>query len=99
MQKSIDEYDSHHGVIKTTVIYNDGSKDILEYKNEYDSKGRLIKSVGPIFVEGVDSTIYDYTKYIEISYDEDGKLHKEHYKIPEKNEEYDLEYTYKYKKK
>lgn len=99
LQKSIDEYDSHHGVIKTTVFHDDGSKDVLEYKNEYDSKGRLIKSVGPIYVEGVAPTIYDYTKYLDISYDEDGKCYKEHYKIPERDEEYDLEYTYKYKKK
>lgn len=99
LQKSIDEYDSHHGVIKTTVIHDDGSKDVLEYKNEYDSKGRLIKSVGPIFVEGVNSTRYASTQYLDISYDEDGKCYKEHYKIPEKDEEYDLEYTYKYKKK
>jgi hypothetical protein len=98
-RKSIREYDSHHNTVKITNIYANGDTDILENIHEYDSKGRATKLVGPIFVEGVDPTRYAATQYIDISYNEDGDPHIMHYKIPSQNEEYDLEYTYKYKKK
>ena len=98
-RKNIDENDSHNGRSRTTVVYANGDTDILEYIREFDSKGRIVKSVGPIFVEGVDSTRYAATQYVDMSYNEDGSFHIMHYKIPAKNEEYDLEYTYKYKKK
>ena len=99
IRKSINENDSHNGRSRSTIIYANGDTDVLEYIQEYDSKGRIIKSAGPIFVEGVDPTRYATTQYVEYSYKEDGSPYILHYKIPSKNEEYDLEYTYKYKKK
>ena len=98
-RKSIREYDSHHNTVKITNIYANGDTDIFENIHEYDSKGRATKLVGPIFVEGVDPTRYAATQYVDFSYNEDGDPHIMHYKIPSQNEEYDLEYTYKYKKK
>ena len=98
-RKSINERDSHNAILRSTVVYANGDTDVLEYEQEYDSKGEIIKSVGPIFVKGVDPTRYAATQYVDFSYNEDGDPHIMHYKIPAKNEEYDLEYTYKYKKK
>ena len=98
-RKSINERDSHNGRSRSTIIYANGDTDVLEYEQEYDSKGEIIKSVGPIFVKGVDPTRYAATQYVDFSYNEDGDPYILHYKIPAKNEEYDLEYTYKYKKK
>ena len=98
-RKNISENNSNNGRTRTTVVYANGDTDVLEYIYEYDSKRRIIKHVGPIFAEGVDSTRYASTQYVEYSYDEDDRPHIMHYKIPAKNEEYDLEYTYKYKKK
>jgi hypothetical protein len=98
-RKSINERDSHNAILRSTVVYANGDTDVLEYEQEYDSKGEIIKSVGPIFVKGVDPTRYAATQYVDFSYNEDGDPHIMHYKIPAKNEEYDLECTYKYKKK
>ena len=98
-RKSISEYDSHHNIVKITNIYANGDTDVLEYIHEYDSKGRTTKLVGPIFAEGVNPTKCASTQYLDISYNEDGSFHIMHYKIPAKNEEYDLECSYKYKKK
>lgn len=98
-RKSINERDSHNAILRSTVVYANGDTDVLEYEQEYDSKGRITKSVGPIFAGGVDPTRYAATQYIDFSYNEDGSPHIMHYKIPAKNEEYDLECTYKYKKK
>ena len=98
-RKRINERDSHNAILRSTVVYANGDTDVLEYEQEYDSKGEIIKSVGPIFVKGVDPTRYAATQYVDFSYNEDGDPHIMHYKIPAKNEEYDLEYTYKYKKK
>ena len=98
-RKSINERDSHNGRSRSTIIYANGDTDVLEYEQEYDSKGEIIKSVGPIFVKGVDPTRYAATQYVDFSYNEDGSPYILHYKIPSQNEEYDLEYTYKYKKK
>ena len=98
-RKSINERNSHNGILRSTVVYANGDTDVLEYEYEYDSKGRITKSVGPIFAGGVDPTRYAATQYVDMSYNEDGSFHIMHYKIPAKNEEYDLEYTYKYKKK
>ena len=98
-RKSINERDSHNAILRSTVVYANGDTDVLEYEQEYDSKGEIIKSVGPIFVKGVDPTRYAATQYVDFSYNEDGSPYILHYKIPSQNEEYDLEYTYKYKKK
>lgn len=98
-RKSINERDSHNAILRSTVVYANGDTDVLEYEQEYDSKGRITKCVGPIFAGGVDPTRYAATQYVDFSYNEDGDPHIMHYKIPAKNEEYDLEYTYKYKKK
>ena len=98
-RKSINERDSHNAILRSTVVYANGDTDVLEYEQEYDSKGRITKSVGPIFAGGVDPTRYAATQYVDFSYNEDGDPHIMHYKIPSQNEEYDLEYTYKYKKK
>ena len=49
--------------------------------------------------EGVNTSGLAHTKYLELSFNDDGRLEKEHISIPADNEEYDLEYTYKYKKK
>ena len=98
-RKSINERDSHNAILRSTVVYANGDTDVLEYEQEYDAKGRITKSVGPIFVEGVDPTKYAATQYVDFSYGEDGNIHIMHYKIPAKNEEYDMEYSYKYKKK
>ena len=98
-RKSINERDSHNAILRSTVVYANGDTDVLEYEQEYDSKGRITKSVGPIFAGGVDPTRYAATQYVDFSYNEDGDPHIMHYKIPAQNEEYDLEFTYKYKKK
>ena len=98
-RKSINERDSHNAILRSTVVYANGDTDVLEYEQEYDSKGEIIKSVGPIFVKGVDPTRYAATQYVDFSYNEDGSPYILHYKNPSQNEEYDLEYTYKYKKK
>ena len=98
-RKSINERDSHNAILRSKVVYANGDTDVLEYEQEYDSKGEIIKSVGPIFVKGVDPTRYAATQYVDFSYNEDGSPYILHYKIPSQNEEYDLEYTYKYKKK
>lgn len=98
-RKNINEHESNDGRSRTTVVYANGDTDVLEYEQEYDSKGRITKSVGPIFAGGVDPTRYAATQYVDFSYNEDGSPYILHYKIPSQNEEYDLEYTYKYKKK
>ena len=98
-RKSINERDSHNAILRSTVVYANGDTDVLEYEQEYDSKGRITKCVGPIFAGGVDPTRYAATQYVDFSYNEDGSPYILHYKIPSQNEEYDLEYTYKYKKK
>ena len=98
-RKSINERDSHNAILRSTVVYANGDTDVLEYEQEYDSKGRITKCVGPIFAGGVDPTRYAATQYVDFSYNEDGDPHIMHYKIPAQNEEYDLEFTYKYKKK
>ena len=67
-----------------------------EYINEYDSNGRLQKTTGPKFDDG---TPYGCTEY---TYNADGTVKKEHYVNnieTYSQEEYDLEYTYTYKKK
>ena len=97
--ENINEHESNDGRSRTTVVYANGDTDVLEYEQEYDSKGRITKSVGPIFAGGVDPTRYAATQYVDFSYNEDGSPYILHYKIPSQNEEYDLEYTYKYKKK
>ena len=101
-ERIVHEEDSHGYIIKTTVTYNNGSTTSTEYINEYDSNGRLLKRTGPIYNNSVN---YGYTEY---TYNDDGTIKKQHVVArlnspkdvgPVQNEEYDLEYTYKYKKK
>lgn len=101
-ERIVHEEDSHGYIIKTTVTYNNGPTTTSEYINEYDSNGRLLKRTGPIYNNSVN---YGYTEY---TYNDDGTIKKQHVVArlnspedvgPVQNEEYDLEYTYKYKKK
>ena len=95
------ENDSHNNISKSIRTLANGDKILFEYTQEYDSKGRICKIVGPIVTaeEGVDTAGLAHTKYWERSFNDDGLVEKEHIAVPADNEEYDLEYTYKYKKK
>ena len=96
VQKIVSEKDSHDNVTKTTITYAKGGISTAEYVNEYDSNGRLKKKTGPIYDGG---TIYGYTEY---TYNGDGTVSKEHCvnKMGAfSEEEYDLEYSYKYEMK
>ena len=94
-QRIVHEEDSHGNVTKTAITYKDGQTISSENINEYDSKGRLLKKTGPIYDDGVN---YGYTEY---TYNDDGTIKKQHIvsRDSRHEEEYDLEYTYKYKKK
>ena len=103
LQKIVHEVDSHGNVTKTTSISRDGQTATVEYENEYDSKGRILKRTS----HSDDGRVnYGYTEY---TYNDDGTVKKTHTvnvynPIPgvsnaERKEEFDLEYTYKYKKK
>ena len=95
-ERIVHEEDSHGYITKSTVTYCDGSTTSIEYINEYDSNGWLLKRTGPIHDNGVN---YGYTEY---TYNDDGTIKKQHVVSrlnSRQEEEYDLEYTYKYKKK
>ena len=95
-RKVTNEYDSHGNVSKTIKTSAMGWISTGEYINEYDSNGRLQKTTGPKFDDG---TPYGCTEY---TYNADGTVKKEHYVNnieTYSQEEYDLEYTYTYKKK
>ena len=75
----------------------------VEYENEYDSKGRILKRTS----HSDDARVnYGYTEY---TYNDDGTVKKTHtvnvynptpgVSNAERKEEFDFEYTYKYKKK
>ena len=95
-EKIVHEMDGHDNVTKTTISYAKGQISTAEYVNEYDSNGWLLKKTGPTYDDG---TTYGYTEY---TYNADGTVKKEHCVTrmgTYSEEEYDLEYTYKYKKK
>lgn len=92
-QKHEYEYDSHGNRVKE-VFFNYSLQKGYTYENtyEYDAKGRLVSKVCD----------RDYARvHVEYTYNDDGTIRNEHYiNTGEKLfEEYDLEYTYKYKKK
>ena len=107
-EKIVHELDSHGNVTKTTSTHAGGGTSVSKYEYEYDSHGRLVKKTGPIYVS---ASVFGYIEqnagYVEYTYNDDGTIWKEHYvdnvsvynmdKYIQK--EYDLEYTYKYKKK
>ena len=91
IEKYVLEYDSHGNVTKNTSYVNEFNPGYsINNRYVYDSQERLIKKY-----DG------DYG-YVEYTYNNDGTIHKEHY-VEGLNtidkETYDLEYTYKYKKK
>ena len=95
-RKITKEYDSHGNETKNTITNANGWISTGESVNEYDSNGRLLKKTGPIYDDG---TPYGYTEY---TYNADGTVKKEHCVNnieTYSQEEYDLEYTYTYKKK
>ena len=92
MQKFTREYDSHGNITKMTTSYRLGSIHTDEFSNEYDSNGRLLKKT---MYDGV----YGYTEY---TYNDDGTIKNQHCVNglnTDYEKVYDLEYTYKYKKK
>lgn len=95
-EKIVHELDSHGNTTKTTSTHAGGWISTMETVYEYDSNGLIVKKTGPKYDNG---TIYGYVEY---TYNDDGTTRKEHH-VDRRNtfseEEYDLEYTYKYKKK
>ena len=95
-EKIVHELDSHGNATKTTSTHAGGWISTMETVYEYDSNGLIVKKTGPKYDNG---TIYGYVEY---TYNDDGTTRKEHH-VDRMNtsseEEYDLEYTYKYKKK
>jgi hypothetical protein len=92
MQKYTREYDSYGNITKMTTSYRLGSIHTDEFSNEYDSNGRLLKKT---MYDGV----YGYTEY---TYNDDGTIKNQHCVNglnTDYEKVYDLEYTYKYKKK
>ena len=92
MQKFTREYDSYGNITKMTTSYRLGSIHTDEFSNEYDSNGRLLKKT---MYDGV----YGYTEY---TYNDDGTIKNQHCVNglnTDYEKVYDLEYTYKYKKK
>ena len=94
IDKNIHECDSHGNVVKHSFFNTEeGNAEIVEYINEYDSIGRLQKRIGPIYRGEKD------VESVEYSYNEDGTIKTLHIIIPERKEDFDLEYTYTYKNK
>ena len=92
MQKYTREYDSHGNITKMTTSYRLGSIHTDEFSNEYDSNGRLLKTT-------MYNGVYGYTEY---TYNDDGTVKNQHCVNglnTDYEKVYDLEYTYKYKKK
>ena len=92
-QKHEYEYDSHGNIVKE-IYFNYSLQKGYTYENtyEYDAQGRLVSKVCDRDYELV---------HVNYTYNDDGTIRNEHYiNTGEKLfEEYDLEYTYKYKKK
>lgn len=92
--KNIHECDSHGNVVKHSFFNTEeGNAEIVEFINEYDSIGRLQKRIGPIYRGEKD------VESVEYSYNDDGTIKTLHIIIPEREEDFDLEYTYTYKNK
>lgn len=95
-EKIVHELDSHGNATKITSTHAGGWISTMETVYEYDSNGLIVKKTGPKYDNG---TIYGYVEY---TYNDDGTTRKEHHHYRMNTfseEEYDLEYTYKYKKK
>ena len=92
-QKHEYEYDSHGNIVKE-IYFNYSLQKGYTYENtyEYDAQGRLVSKVCDRDYELV---------HVNYTYNDDGTIRNEHYinKGEKLFEEYDLEYTYKYKKK
>ena len=92
-QKHEYEYDSHGNKVKE-IYFNYSLQKGYTYENtyEYDAQGRLVSKVCDRDYELV---------HVNYTYNDDGTIRNEHYinKGEKLFEEYDLEYTYKYKKK
>ena len=95
MQKYTREYDSYGNITKMTTSYKSGNIYIDEFSHEYDSNGNILKTTGPT-TNGVNRGYTEYT------YNDDGPIKNQHCVNglnTDYEKVYDLEYTYKYKKK
>ena len=95
MQKYTREYDSYGNITKMTTSYKSGNIYIDEFSHEYDSNGNILKTTGPT-TNGVNRGYTEYT------YNDDGTIKNQHCVNglnTDYEKVYDLEYTYKYKKK
>lgn len=89
--KSVDEYDSHNNLIRSSSTSEKGNTTTYIYKYEYDSKGRIAKKTSPYRIANM------YEEYREYSYNDDGTIEKIHVSNNDNNDQSDLVYTYTYK--
>ena len=97
IEKQVNELDSYGNATKATinVFYDFALSPITHeytFKYNYDSQGRILRKTHSTVSQG----------YTEYTYNNDGTIKKEHYAEAlntDYKEIYDLEYTYKYKKK
>jgi YD repeat-containing protein len=90
--KTVNEYDSHNNIVKSSWTDGDTGKTTSSiYKYEYDSKGRVIKKTSP---DGFGKNDEQYRDY---SYNDDGSIHIIHLSNNHSDNQSDLEYTYTYK--